>query len=177
MTELIEYAEKAGFDNMRERIEVAGTIQREANTVMALLLAGAGAALAFAASDKGTRVGLTFAALAVCLYLFSLAALLNWKCLGLIAYPACCNVPKNLNKPEYKLEQIRLWELENLQARIDQAIVINEQRSGWLNRCRYAAALTPIIAMIGWGAACLVADVGLVSVAQAAVLGFLHSVS
>lgn len=177
MTELIEYAEKAGFDNMRERIEVAGTIQREANTVMALLLAGAGAALALAARGEGANAGLTGAAIAVCLYLFSLAALLNWKCLGLIAYPACCNVPKNLNKPEYKLEQIRLWELENLQARIDQAIVINEQRSGWLNRCRYAAALTPIIAIVGWGAACLVADVGLASVAQAEVWGFLRSVS
>lgn len=177
MTKLIEYAEKAGFDNMHERIEVAGTIQREANTVMALVIAGAGAALVFAASDKGASVGLTGAAIAVSLYLFSLAALLNWKCLGLIAYPACCNVPKNLNQPEYELEQVRQWELENLQARIDQAIAINEQRSSWLNGCRYAATLTPIIAMVGWGAAYLVADAGLAAVAQAEVLGFLRLAS
>jgi hypothetical protein len=175
--ELIEYAEKAGIDNMRERIDVAITIQREANTVMALLLAGAGAALAFAAHDNGDSIGITGAAIFVSLYLFFLAALLNWKCLGLIAYPACCNVPKNLNKPEYTVEQIRNWELENLQVRIDQALVINERRSGWLNCCRYAATLTPLIAIFGWGAACLAADAGLVFAAQAVVLGFLQMIS
>lgn len=173
MQELIDYAEKAGFDNLRERIEVATTLQREANTVMALLLTGAGVALAFAAHDKGSSMGLTGAAIAVCLYLFGLAALLNGKCLGLIAYPACHNEPKNLNQPAYTLAQIRQWELENLQARIDQAIDINEQRSTWLNRCRYAAALTPIIASAGWGAAYLVAHADLVAVAQAVVSGFL----
>ncbi len=177
MTQLIEYAEKAGFENMRERIDVAGAIQREASNVMAVLLAGAGAALAFAANDKGANIGLTGAAFAVCLYLFSLAALLNWKCLGLIAYPACSNEPKNLNKPEYKFEQVREWELENLQARINQALAINERRSGWLNRCRFAATLTPVIAIAGWGGACLVADVGLVFAAQAEGLGFLRYVS
>lgn len=177
MTKLLEYAEKAGLENMRERIDVAGVIQREANTVMAVLLAGAGAALVFAANDKGTNIGITGAAIAVCLYLFTLAALLNWKCLGLIAYPACSNEPKNLNKPKYKFEQIRQWELENLQARITQALAINERRSGWLNRCRYAATLTPVIAIAGWVVACLVADAGLVSAAQAEGLGFLRSVS
>lgn len=168
MTDVLELAERAGFENMRERIEVAGLIQREANTVMTLLLAGAGTALAYAGSDKGMNPGLTGAALAICLYLFSLAALLNWKCLGLIAYPACCNEPKNLNKPEYKPEQIRQWELENLQARIVQAIAINERRSDWLNRCRYAATITPLVAVIGWGAAYLVAGVALCAVGPAA---------
>lgn len=167
MSELLDLAEKAGHENMRERIEVAGMIQREANTVMALMLAGAGTALAYAGSDKGMTPGVTGAALAVCLYLFLLAAVLNWKCLGLAAYPSAFNEPKSLNKPEYRVEQLRHWELENLQGRIGQAAAINTRRAAWLNRCRYAATLTPLVAVIGWGAAYLVADAALCVAAQA----------
>ncbi len=158
MSELLDLAEKAGHENMREHIEVASMIQREANTLMALLLAGAGTALAYAGSGKGMNPGITWAALAVCLYLFSLAAALNWKCLSLTTYPSAFNEPKSLNKPEYRVEQLRQWELENLQERISQAGVINTRRADWLNRCRYAATLTPLVAVIGWGAAYLVAD-------------------
>lgn len=177
MSDLLDMAEKAGFENMRERIEVAGMIQREANTATTLFLAGAGAALAYAAKDGGANAGLTGAAIAVCLYLFALVALLNWKCLGLIAYPACCNEPANLHKPEYKLDQIRRWELENLQTRIMQALSINEQRSIWLNRCRYAATITPLVAFVGWGVAYLAADGAHAVAAQVVELGFLQSVS
>lgn len=157
MSELLDYAERAGLDNMRERIEVAGLIQREANTAMSLILAGAGAALVFAAQGNAARPELTIAALVVSVYLFALAALLNWKCLGLLAYPSCSNVPANLNKPEYATVQIKAWELENLQARIEQALTINERRSDFLNRCRFAATLTPLIAFAAWAAACLAA--------------------
>lgn len=149
MDDLLDLAEHAGRENMRERIDNAGMIQREANTVMALLLVGAGAALAYAGGAVGPCAA--GAALAVSVYLFGLAALLNWRCLGLTGYPASFNEPANLNRPEYEVDQVRLWELENLQARINQAVAINDRRSAWLNGCRYAAALTPLVAAIGWG--------------------------
>lgn len=168
MSELIDWAERAGQENMRERIEVAGMIQREANTVMVLLLSGAGVALAYAGSGQGASAGLTGAALAVCLYLFSLAAVLNWKCLGLADYPAAFNEPENLNRPDYPVEQLRAWELDNLQARIHAATAINGRRSNWLNRCRYAATLTPFAALAGWVLACLAADAVLAVAALAA---------
>jgi hypothetical protein len=167
VNELIEMAEKAGQENMRERIEVAGVIEREANTVLALLLAGAGAALAYAGGDTG-RPGIIGAAIAVCVYLFALAAVLNWKCLGLVAYPAAFNEPGNLLQPEYRAEQVRRWELENLQERISAAVTINTARARWLNGCRYAAALTPVAAAIGWGAAYLVAAAAPAAAALAA---------
>ena len=159
MSELLDLAEKAGHENMRERIEVAGMIQREANTVMALMLTGAGAALAYAGSDKGMNPGITGAALAVCLYLFLLAGVLNWKCLAIAPYPSAFNEPKSLHKPEYPVERLRQWELENLQQRIRDAAAINNRRGSWLNRCRYAATLTPLVAPLGWGAVYLAADV------------------
>lgn len=152
MNETLDYAERCGMENMRERIEVAGVIQSEANTTMTLLLAGAGAALAYA-SDVEAQPAIATAAMIVSAYLFAVAAVLTGTCLGLIAYPAAANEPKNLNQPDYATDQIRAWELENLQARIDQAVQINEHRSRWLNRCRFAAALTPIIAAASWAAA------------------------
>lgn len=156
MSELLDLAEKAGRENMRERIEVAGMIQREANTVMALMLTGAGAALAYAGSDKGMNPGITGVALAVCLYLFLLAGVLSWKCLAIAPYPSAFNEPKSLHKPEYRVEQLRQWELENLQQRIREAAAINNRRGYWLNWCRFAAAFTPLAALIGWAAAYLV---------------------
>jgi hypothetical protein len=152
MSEKLDYAERAGMENMRERIDVAGMIQREANTTMTLLLAGAGAALAYTANpDAIPATGK--AALAVSAYLFALAGLLTRTCLGLIAYPAVANEPKNLSQDSYTSNQIREWELENLQVRIDESVRINEYRSRWLNRCRIAAALTPVIAVVAWVAA------------------------
>ena len=176
MSDLIDYAEKAGFANMQERIDVASMIQREANTLMALLLAGAGTALAFSANENVENIRLLGAAIATSLYLFLIAAVLNWKCLGLIAYPASHNVPKNLNKPEYEIAEVRQWELENLQARIDQALAINETRSRWLNGSRLAATLTPLATAAGWAlAGHLAADPD--AAALAAVLDYLSKYS
>lgn len=152
MNETLDYAERCGMENMRERIEVAGVIQREANTTMTLFLAGAGAALAYA-SGAEAKPEIASAAVVVSAYLFALAGVLTRTCLGLIAYPAAANEPKNLNQPNYAMDQIRAWELENLQARIDTAVRINEHRSAWLNRCRIAAALTPALAVVVWAAA------------------------
>ncbi len=177
MNDLLDYAEVAAQDNMRENIEIAGMIQREANTVMVIMLGGAGAALAFSATKSVDTPALLGAATAAYLYLFSLAALLNWKCLGLIAYPARSNEPKNLYKAEYELDQIREWELENLQVRITEAAEINDLRSIWLNRCRYAMTLTPVIAFIGAALACLLVGVDLAAGGLAAVLGCLGSCS
>lgn len=149
---LIDYAERAGIDNMRERIEVASIIQREAHHTVALMLAGAGAALAYSAgSEADSRI--VPAALSVSFFLFAIAGVLGWKCLGLIAYPAISNEPRNLLQDGYAVDQIRRFELDNLQTRIEQAVSINEARSRWLNRCRTAAVLTPLIALAAFWAA------------------------
>lgn len=46
-TKLLELVERATYENLREHIGNADLIRKEANTTMALLLAGAGAALAY----------------------------------------------------------------------------------------------------------------------------------
>jgi hypothetical protein len=148
MNELLDYVERAGQAHMVETVEVAGMIQREANTLAGLMLAGAGAALGYAVAGPGEQVACVAGAVSV--YLFGLVALLNWKCLGLVKFPASHNEPAHLNLPEYTLAEIRSWELENLQARIQDAKQIVCARGLWLNRCRYAVALTPVMAAMGW---------------------------
>lgn len=142
---LTDYAERAGIENMRVRVEAADGIRREANTTLALLLAGAGAALTVAAGGADQ-----WPALLVSLYLFGLGALLVRKCLHFGAYPAVWNEPAHLNRPEHSLEDVRRWELENLQQRISSATAINASRASWLNGIRLAATATPLLGLLVW---------------------------
>jgi len=142
---LLDYAEHAGIENLRTRIEVSDALRREANTTLALLLAGAGTALTVA-----TGAGYQRPALAVSLYLFGLGALVVLKCLRFGMYPALWNEPDHLNKPEHSLDDVRRWELQNLQNRITDAISINSARAHWLNGIRLAAAVTPLVGLVAW---------------------------
>jgi hypothetical protein len=83
-------------------------------------------------------------------YLFLIAVIVAAKCLSLREYPALTNEPRNLLVPNLTLEQIRTYELDNLQKRIDDSVKINGQRADWLNGCRYAAAATPAVAIATW---------------------------
>ncbi len=147
-TDLLDYAEHAGIANMQEWVEVAGMVQREANTALTIFLAGGAGSVAYAAEQIEAPVG--WAAATVGVYLFGLAALLNWKCLGLREFPATHNQPLNLYKPEFTVAEVRAVEIENLQKRIESAAALIGQRSIWLNRCRGLAAAVPAVAVLGW---------------------------
>lgn len=143
---LLDYAERAGIENLRGRIEASEVIRREANTALALVLAGAGTALTVATGDN-----YQWPALAVSLYLFGLGAMLVVKCLRFGEYPAQWNEPKNLNQPDLPLENVRRWELENIQQRITRASAINATRARWLNQIWLAASVTPLVGVLAWG--------------------------
>ena len=145
MTKL-DYAEKAGIENLKERTQNGDLIHREANTLLALLLSGAGAALYFSAKQDP----LSSVAFVVSFWLFAVALTLTLKCLMFGDYPAVWNEPKNLNQKDLELETIRVFELQNLQQRIDQAAALNYTKSGWLNKCIIAACTTPVIGFIAW---------------------------
>ncbi len=146
MTTTLDYAEKAGIENMKDRTKNGDLMRREANMLLALLLSGGGAALYFAAKQDP----LSAVALGVSFWLFFVALVLTFKCLMFIDYPAVWNEPKNLNHKGYEIDAIRVFELENLQQRIDQASALNYTKSGWLNKCIIAACATPVIGLIAW---------------------------
>ena len=65
-------------------------------------------------------------------------------------FPATWNEPKQLNQKEYDFEVLREEELENMQARIEQALTLNAKKSDWLNYCLILACFTPVVALLIW---------------------------
>lgn len=152
MNDKLDYIETQGRLHMAERVENANFLQQEGNTSLTVFLSGAGAILAYAAQVAGNGP-VRVAALAASIYLFAVAAVLVHKVLGIVDFPPSHNTPANLMQAEGTLEELRMFELDNLQQRLEEAGDINQRRSVWLNRCRYAAILTPAVALIVWAAA------------------------
>lgn len=100
----------------------------------------------FAVDHENLKV----AALGISFWLFGLATILTLKCLMFGDFPSVWNEPKNLNQKDYELDQLREFELLNLQGRINQAMELNFTKSLRLNRCILATCLTPIIAILFW---------------------------
>ena len=144
--EKLDWIERAGIENLKGRVENADLIHREANTLLAILLSGGGAALYFAA--KGTD--LAAVAFWVSLWLFATALIVTWKCLMFSDYPAVWNSPNNLGNNDFELDLLRRYELDNIQARIEQATALNYKKSEWLNYCILGSCATPLIALIAW---------------------------
>lgn len=146
----LTYIEKAARDNLDGHRNVADIIQRESNVLLALVLSGAAGALALSAQTSALANAMTVPSIVTSVYLFLIAVVVAAKCLTLLEYPALTNEPRNLLVANLTLEQIRTYELDNVQKRIDDSVKINGQRANWLNRCRYAAAATPVVAMTTW---------------------------
>jgi hypothetical protein len=146
MTTVLDWAEKAGIENMKDHVNNADLILKQASTLLTLLLSGAGAALYFGMSHSELRL----VAITVSLWLFFLATILTLKCLMFDDFPSIWNEPQNLNIKGYSLERLRQYELENLQTRIKKAILINSKKSKRLNNCIFAACATPIVGAVSW---------------------------
>jgi len=144
--ELRDWAEKAGYENLKERIESGNAIAAQAATTLTLVLAGMGGALAYAVrvfepSPPPTVV----ASAALCVWLMLIAALLVLKCINLAEAPMLYNQPNRLLLPGHTLADVRAGELVGLQERIWQQIDRNNGRSAWLNACRNLAICSPVV--------------------------------
>ena len=144
MTTVLEWAEKAGLENLRDHANNAELMQRQVSTLLTLLLSGAGAALYFAVANREFII----ASVVISLWLFGIAAILTLKCLMFGDFPSVWNEPKNLNLKGYSLSQLREYELENLQERISDAARINFIKSLRLNNCILATCFTPLIGIL-----------------------------
>ena len=149
MNELLDYAEKAGLENLRFRLANAETLAKEANTVLTILLAGMGGATALAAKGFEQQQGLpgavTVGAVFIAVWLMLVAALLVLFCMVSTDLPVPTNEPLNLYQTDFQLDQIRAVELRNLDERIKQATARNHRVSAWLDRVRLMAVASPIV--------------------------------
>lgn len=154
----LKWAEEAAIENLRGRIANADSLRQESNTLLTLLLAGIGGALAYAfkSFDAGVVTAAACGAAGVAIWLMIVAAILMNTCVLTKPMPTLFNEPKNIYRPDLKLteSEVRGYELDNLQGRIDQAKTRNRNLAWWLDRCRLAAIATPFIFVaVTWGAA------------------------
>lgn len=144
---VVEWAEQQGMANFAIHAASFRRLADEANTTLALSLAGMAGALAYAAplGSGGPATSLVFGAAWVCGYLALLSILLVTMCLWAEGIPTQHNEPKNLCPPGFSLASIREVELDNLQDRIERLCVKVERRARCLNALRLMAAATPLV--------------------------------
>lgn len=155
MKELLDYIEGEARTNAAFHLANSDNLTKESNTLLNLLLAGAGGSLAFVAAllQKNTPVPLwqPWAVGATAAYLFALAALVVWKCLWVQDIWPPANEPKSFPLSGYTLDEIRQFDLENKQQCCDNNRIRNERVGTWLNRCRALAVGTPVVtALSAW---------------------------
>lgn len=149
MSDLLDWAEETGLENLKAHHQTADLLQKQAVTTLTVLLAGATGGLAYAI--KGAEYGSLWWAIgsaAFSFYLYLLCALTVFKTLTVKEFPMLHNEPRNLYQPEYSLNSIKEVEIENIQERIQQAVARNKLTAGWLNRIRYAAVASPLVFLI-----------------------------
>lgn len=148
MSELLDYAEKAGEANLKFRLENAETLAKEANATLTILLAGMGGSLAFAVNGlermDSLPSAITVGAIGLAVWLMVVACLLVVFCMLSTELQAPTNEPLNLYLPDHPLERIRVVELRNLDVRIKLATVRNHRVAAWLDRVRLMAVASPL---------------------------------
>ncbi len=148
----IDWAERAGLDNLRGRLATGDMLHANAMQLLQLLLAGMGAALGFGARVFASGAGpVEWGAAFVAAWLAAVAAVLTLKCVATRPTQVLSNEPAHLYQPELNLSELELrgFELQNIQQRIDLTKARNRLVAAWLDWCRYAACATPLVFALG----------------------------
>lgn len=161
MSDLLDFIETESRANAAFHITNADNLTKESNTLLNLVLAGGGGALALAAGllQKITPVPRwqIAAVSAAAGYLFLLAGLIIWRCLWVQDIWPPSNEPKNFPLTGYSVDELPGFDLENQQGRIGKNRTRNEVVGTWLNKCRALAAPTPIVTALAAIAAVMAA--------------------
>jgi hypothetical protein len=148
-SELLDFVEAEAKANVAFHIANGDALAKESNTLLNLLLVGAGGAIAYAINLSGKEAWQQFGMATSAIYLFGVAGILLDKCLRAVALWPPSNEPQNYPLQNYSLEQIKEAELSNRQKYIHNNRLRNEVIAMWLNRCRVMAACTPLIFLSG----------------------------
>lgn len=158
MNEKLDWVEKAAMENLRLHHQTADILAKESQVTLTVLLAGMAASLAYWAKavDAGAWGWLAVGAFVFAAHWTWLAFRLVRGCLMIGEIPSIYNEPRNLMQADFDLDAIRLSELTNVQARIDQAAERNDRTAYRLNKIRLGAAITPLISLFcAWGSVML----------------------
>lgn len=147
MSDLLDWVEKAAIENFKVQHQTADILAKEAATTLTVLLAGLGAGTAYAVRIVTGEISgpLAYGAVAFTIYLLLLNVVLVLKCLMIQPIPSIFNEPKNLLNDLYTFNEIRQFQLKNMQEGIEEAGARNGRVARSLNRIRLAAVASP-----GW---------------------------
>ena len=146
------WAYDAGRENLKAHLETGDFLLAQANTLLTLLLAGLGGALAMGGRVFESAPGvLACGAAAVAVWLSLVAAVLARQCIVTRDTQMLSNEPKNIYRPALGLSEsdVLSHEIDNIQGRIDAAKKRNTAVAKWLDYCRYAAIVTPLSFVAG----------------------------
>ena len=143
-----EWAEKAGLENLKGRLATGDVLLAQANTLLSILLVGLGSGLAWVTKvlEAGPLNAVGASVVVATAWLAWVAAVLTWRCIATRATAVLYNEPGNLYQPALMLSETELrgFEMEGIQKRIDFTKRRNAQVAFWLDACRYAAISTPV---------------------------------
>ncbi len=149
----LDWIEKAAIENLRGRLATGDVLLAQVNTLLSLLLVGIGGSLAYAVKLADNTSASPFVAgmVLVVAWLTIVAAVLVWRCLFTRETQLLYNEPRNLYQPDLGItfEALRIFELDNIQARIERTKKRNAMVATWLDRCRAAAVATPAPFILG----------------------------
>lgn len=144
-----QWAEAAGIENLKGRLATGDVLLSQANTLLGLLLVGVGGGLGYAMklAEPGGATPAAWGAAGATVWMAWVAALLVWFCIATRETEVLCNEPRNIYKPDLGLseQQIRGYEMEHIQSRINFTKGRNRAVACWLDRCRFAAIVTPAV--------------------------------
>lgn len=155
MNDKIEWVEKQAAENLKFRLQVRETLAKEANNLLTILLAAIGAIVAYAiknASEWQTNPML-IGAIATTGWLMLIATILVMKCIMTSTLIPPGNEPKNLLLEAYALDQLKKFELENVQNSIDQTAYRNQGIAYWLDKTRLATVSSPLVFILALASA------------------------
>lgn len=149
----LDWVERAGVENLKQRLETSSHLQAQASTLLQLLLAGSvsSVVLVFKQDRLSSLLVDPVSAgyLAAGLWMTWIAIILLFTCVRTRFTELVTNEPMNLFNPDWEKNfsesDIRQSELKNLQTRINITKDRNIKASWWLDACRYAATATPLV--------------------------------
>jgi hypothetical protein len=152
--ELIDYVEQEAKIALAFTIECSDHMSRQAGTLLAILLGGAGGSLGLVITllNSDAVRWLAIGTAVTSIYLFFVSAVLVLRCMMSrdIAPPA--NDPAHNYQPHLNLTalQVRKYELDHRQTAIEINHRRNDETARWLNLVRVMATMTPHILLLSW---------------------------
>lgn len=142
----LAWAEESATKLLLHRLGTGDVLLAQSNQLLNILLVGMAGALAWGVKIFAAGAGpVEWGAAAVALWLAAVAVALTRLCIATRETQVPYNIPDHTYRPTASEEDVRWGEMLGVQARIEATVKRNAAVAYWLDRCRYAAAATPVV--------------------------------